>query len=161
VKTTTATAMESAPASTVEASATAAVTPTVLSQSYSWHESNTEESSECDERSKKNKSAHNPYLHMSVGAPISKSDSRPVQGVAQIGTRVRFNRCKASANVRSLAAISLTALFSGSIAALGIPDKESVRRFRWPDSTRVVVFGQVKPGGPAFLEFLRFVPGAH
>jgi hypothetical protein len=162
VKATTATtAMESAPASTVEASATAAVTPTVLSQGYSWHESNTDEGSECDERSKKTKSAHNPYLHVSVGAPTSKSDSRPVQGVAQIGTRVRFNRCKASANVRSLAAISLTALFSRSLAALGIPEKESVRRFRWPDSTRVVVFGQVKPGGPAFLEFLRFVPGAH
>jgi hypothetical protein len=77
--------MESAPASTVEASATAAVTPTVLSQCYTWHESNTDESSDCDERSKKNKSAHNPYLHLSVGAPISKSDSRPVQGVAQIG----------------------------------------------------------------------------
>jgi hypothetical protein len=151
VKTTTATAMESAPASTVEASATAAVTPTVLSQGYSWHESNTDESSECDERSKKNKSAHNPYLHLSVGAPISKSDSRPVQGVAQIGTRVRLNRCKASANVRSPAAISLTALFSGSLAALGLRDKESVRRVRWPDSTRVVVFGQGETGGPAFL----------
>jgi hypothetical protein len=150
VKATTATAMESATASTVEASATAAVTPAVLSQGYSWQESNTEESSECDERLKKNKSAHNPYLHLSVGVPISKSDSRPVQGVAQIGTRVRFNRCKASANVRSLAAISLTALFSGSLAALGIPDKESVRRFRWPDSTRVVVFGQGETWRPCF-----------
>ena len=144
VKATTATAMESATA------ATAAVTPTVLSQGYTWHESNTEESSECDERSKKNKSAHDPYLHLSVGAPISKSDSRPVQGVAQIGTRVRSNRCKASANVRSLAAISLTALFSGSLAALGIPDKKSVRRSRWPDSTRVVVFGQGETWRPSF-----------
>ena len=149
VKATT-TAMESTSAPTVEAAATAAVTPTVLSQGYSWHESNTEESSVSDERSKKNKSAHNPYLHLSVGAPISKSDSGPVQGVAQIGTRVRFNTSKASANVRSLAAISLTALFSGSLAALGTPDKESVRRFRWPDSTRVVVFGQGETWRPCF-----------
>ena len=58
-------------------------TNTVLSQGRRWHESNTDESSECDERSKKTKSAHNLYLPLSVGAPICKSDSSPVQRVAR------------------------------------------------------------------------------
>jgi hypothetical protein len=70
VKTATTAAMESAATPTVEASTTPSVTTTVLSQGHRRHESNTDESSECDERSKKTKSAHNLYLSLSVGAPI-------------------------------------------------------------------------------------------